>query len=865
VRTQSGDERKAEANAKRRRRGKRRRPETAVLASQLLPKQCAAPDFGDPALYRPPTTMAESVRRVLEGHSADESPGVRFPQPELVFVIDQLDQQTAERLLATKLPRPVLAAARFVSPLRRQYVEARHGPCPLSMGREAEAAAVSFYFETAGGRAYSSHVGRQGTDLLASQAHRPTMQEICAANVAPLRARCARGLVAGPGSVQAAALCRCRSLFELDFPSHSVASRAACLELRGYLAAHDHILFRPQAKFHDHLSWITSWLRERRAKANTLYQVHPGPRTDMLLRMNLTVLGANDPEVRGKIHHLALGPGDKGKSFCLNVAASWAVPGQAIQVSHKSAMADTVEQNVNGTCELWHEGNPKWFGVKAGGKRRRGGAAVTTPEESRFKSRLTEGQSVTQVCVSRGKARSLETYTRLCNGPLLVNLNARPEDVDAPTLSRFLVSDMWQNDQSSSSLGRSTSTGLAVTVAESICRTISPTLADARATDVATQRWLGTIMVLVHEMTRANALPAVTTPFTNLLLPRVLERARWIGGLLHTDEARNVTRVQAAVRTLTLVRAVQLVFGSAQSPLVTRRGNDDSDEEIQRRELDLEGACAFSPQHFALLPMHMSDCVDPTIISSALDLLRCQWPEDAVRWRTVEAILACFQFQGCVDAMAFVEPDSDTVGMMVVATYLPPALDGGSAAASQRLSGRAMRRRLGGLDGAGAWAVSLGVFPSVLLPPQRSSPPDVSRALMTQLGNQLTAQIVAETESSGGNCVTRAVQREQVRRVLADLAFVGEIGFAPGVGNSFDLFATRQLLRSPTLLKGRVLEAALADELQRVDEALPASGAHIFGAPPASVIELHAREDVGGSGMVCEAMKRQHFASLCSA
>jgi hypothetical protein len=405
-------------------------------------------EFGTMDSYRGPAA-AGSAR-----------PKVVFPRPAMVFVLDSAEQQS--RLMQIELPRPVRLDQRHVSAERAAYVESRHGVPP-------DVGPATFYFNTDAGRAYSQLVGWEGSDLLAhlrlshraiSDIARANRTDLPALELVPMvlpgvlppgdveeegkeetepelnnvnaqagnhaeKAQPARQTdlqlylrTASQGAYsrfQAAALRRCLPLFQPAFGSHSTASRAAAAELRRYLDAHGNTLFRPCPRAFADLSIVTSWVCERSTNAETLYQVHPA-RRPMLMRMLLCLLNASDMDSSGKIHHLALGPQGEGKSFCMSIVGSWAVPGQAVSVSHKSSMADTAESNEDGILELWHEGNPKWFGVG------RKGRAATTPEESRFKSRLTEGISTVHICVP-GRVRSVQTYTRNCNGCVAMNLN----------------------------------------------------------------------------------------------------------------------------------------------------------------------------------------------------------------------------------------------------------------------------------------------------------------------------------------------------------------------------------------------------------------------------------------------------------
>jgi hypothetical protein len=138
---------------------------------------------------------------------------------------------------------------------------------------------------------------------------------------------------------------------------------------------------------------VSSWFVEQIANAKQLYRVH---RVPMLMRLLLSLFGASDPDISGKLSHLALGPHGTGKSFCLDIITEWATPGQVESVAHKSALADTVEGNFDSTVEVWHEANPKLFGIG----RRRGQASVS-PEESRFKARLTEVCVFMYMCGAR--------------------------------------------------------------------------------------------------------------------------------------------------------------------------------------------------------------------------------------------------------------------------------------------------------------------------------------------------------------------------------------------------------------------------------------------------------------------------------
>jgi hypothetical protein len=322
-----------------------------------------------------------------------------FPRPKMVFVIDNLAQQQKDVFMRTRLPRPVAPHNRFVSRERHDYVFARHGTPPRSLvplypsvsGASCRlwvAACAEYYFDTHGGQAYTSLCGPEGTDLLASQAiQNCTMTTLRAENEGKERQDPTRELGQQPVSnKRIKALHRCQPMFRTDFVSHSVASRCAMAELERYVVANKGVLFRPLQNVYTqdnhNLSLVSSWFVKQIANAKQLYRVY---RVPMLMRMLLSLFGASDPDISGKISHLALGPHGTGKSYCLEIITEWATPGQVESVAHKSALADTVEGNFDSTVEIWHEANPKLFGI-----RRRRGQASVSPEESRFKARLTE-------------------------------------------------------------------------------------------------------------------------------------------------------------------------------------------------------------------------------------------------------------------------------------------------------------------------------------------------------------------------------------------------------------------------------------------------------------------------------------------
>jgi hypothetical protein len=117
--------------------------EIAVVAAQHL-MEPSLPDFGEVRRYR--------------AQGRDRKVCVVFPRPAMVFVIDELEQQTAQRLLVTQLPRPVPPEALFVSDERKAYVESRHGLPPQHK------ISKPFYFEgTTAGQVYTALVGREGT------------------------------------------------------------------------------------------------------------------------------------------------------------------------------------------------------------------------------------------------------------------------------------------------------------------------------------------------------------------------------------------------------------------------------------------------------------------------------------------------------------------------------------------------------------------------------------------------------------------------------------------------------------------------------------------------------------------------------
>ena len=621
-------------------------------------------------------------------------------------------------------------------------------------------------------------------------------------------------------------------------------------ELRRYLLAHKRVLFRPQPKAYRGLSPVSSWFAERMRNASLLYLVHPA-RVPMLMRMLLCLLGASDPEI-GPMSHLALGPHATGKSFCLAIITAWATPGQVEDVAHRSALADTCPGDFDGVIEVAHEANPKLFGV------RRNGRASVTPEESRFKSRLTEGVVVARVCTpARGGRRSVTTHKRKCNGPLLANLNAKMDDVCPVVLSRFLVSDTNPDPTEAPP----------IRLAESICARAVDEAEKAR--DMATVRWVSNLCIIANQLIRVGALPAVSTPFTDYLLPRVLARARPTG-CLHTGEARHLQRVKGAVRTLCLVRAILAVFGADLSPLA---GHNPA---------------KFRVAHFGLLAFHMTDSLDrgPSVLSLALGFLACQWPEDAGRWRTIEALSSLFVFGdvGEHEGLALVE---DTVGCCIVAPPRPrdervpeeqvqPGY--GPEGGQPRVFGRAKRMRLGPAphvqrvagDGGSTsstilalqdWAICRGAIPYLLLPAASRTPQNKSRLLLHRIiarigATDTASRSAAPPESAAAAAKRRRARTASVSRAMNHLVATQSIGFRAGVGNSFDLLVKKAVLAAPGVFKGRVLESALTHELHAVGAMSGYN--HVYGD---HVLHQPASASTEGDDIVA-GMRRAHLRSL---
>jgi hypothetical protein len=399
------------------------------------------------------------------------------------------------------------------------------------------------------------------------------------------------------------------SLLDPKNKSHSVASEAAMVMLTEYLATHDGVLFRLQTRAFKNLTRLSSWLVTRGISLELIYGVALAHQ--MVLRMMLSALNAPDMNP-DKIHHLAIGAGGTSKSFGLDIVISWAIPGQADDVSHKTAMADTVPVNKDGSVEAWHEGNPEWFGVGANGK------TAPTPQESRFKKRLTSGVMTTESCSMDDNGDRINImYRRPCNLSVLVNLNLNLGQISQPMLTRFLVSQSVNVPRPGKSM------------AHCICESSTAGERITKQADREGMQWLSMMITLVHLLIRVGCLPQIRLPVLNSMTPKILGDAAMYG-LNHLDAPRHLLRLTAAVRAFVVVRAILFVFGSPVSPLAV---HDPGSIRCTGRK--------FSMHSFALLAFHLTDAWDPTILSAAMGMVKDQW-ESRTRYPVIEGLMSLF-------------------------------------------------------------------------------------------------------------------------------------------------------------------------------------------------------------------------------
>jgi hypothetical protein len=546
---------------------------------------------------------------------------LRFPHPEMVYMFQSNEEQAASHWMNTILPVPVpvhlvratLEETQYVDTFDKTSADNADGiTCAEPTPAELHYTSASSAFRMAGGGGISLATGQSmnalsdaskaemlAFDISRREAKRDRPQGV---TDKALRDSAWDSFV----GIQSRMFSNGTALLDPNNASHSTASEATVKMLASYLADNNGVLFRMQSRAFKNLSRVQSWLAMRAISLEYVYKMATAHQ--MTLRMMFGALNAPDMDPN-KIHVMNIGAGDTSKSFSLDTVLGWAVPGQAEDVAHKTAMADTVPINKDMGIEAWHEANPEWYGIGANGK------TSTNPAESRFKNRLTSGVMNVEACSldEQGNRVSI-MYKRPCNVSVLVNLNLNKGQISQPMLSRFLYTE----SNSAPRPGKS--------IAHCICETPSNGERITKQTDRENMQWLMMLVTLTHTFIRAGLLPRVETPVADMYVPRVLSNAS-LYGLSKLDAPRHLLRLLAAVRALVVVRAVLFVFGSPLSPLA-----------IRNEATGCYTGQKFTMHSFALVAFHLTDSWDPTIFSSALGMVAHQW-EPPARYQVIEAIM----------------------------------------------------------------------------------------------------------------------------------------------------------------------------------------------------------------------------------
>ena len=561
----------------------------------------------------------------ISGGDIDRPDHITFPHPEMVFEFSAHNHQTWDQVIYMKLPRPVAEITDKSTGLL-QFEDAHgintDGTLVMAELDYDESEMVSLHSsELQVGSARDAYFAAAGNEhalracsTIAEQAEKNEEERNtiyakrlkAAADPTQTATDKQHAAFLDQARFEARAFSQCLPLLNPDNPALSLPTAATMRWLGDYLNQNDQTLFRYQPKVFRQLTYMSSWLATRAIALEYVYRTATSHM--MVLRMLVSVLNASDPNPN-KVHHLATGNGATSKSFGLRTVEAWCTPGQADDVGHKTAMANTTPINKNGGVELWHEGNPKWFGVGENG------ASSANQAESMFKRVLTEGTMTVESCHSADDgSRVMIQYTRECNVAVLVNLNLGIHRISEAMRTRFLVSY-------ASNVPRP-----GHTIAHCICETPSTGQRVAKEEDCANMQWIMAMVSLVNLFIRCKALPTVRTSLTDYLLPEILARAG-DAGLNNTNAPRDVQRLRAVVRAFVIVRAVLLVFASGQSPLVRW-------DEATGRFVSLK----FAIHHFALVGPHLDDAMDETILSAAMGLVKHQW-ENPVRYHVLEAIM----------------------------------------------------------------------------------------------------------------------------------------------------------------------------------------------------------------------------------
>jgi len=377
---------------------------------------------------------------------------------------------------------------------------------------------------------------------------------------------------------------------------------------RDYLARNSGSMYREFPKTTSNLSLFNDYMAKLLVDLEYVYKcntVHSKTILALLAHLNST-----DPAREIKAHLFMLGPAGSSKSFSLLLVAKLAIEGTVSVRTYMTAKSDTASGSQDGTTVIIEE--------MQGDLASKDGANTT--QQAIFKARLCSGYTtVAEPYYNAEGQRSQRTLYCRSNCTFVVASNMKRRDVSGPIEDRFIMMPSMEEFRSDREL------------TQLICSVDPPELSALRKMVTENFRWMQYHISMINSLIQCGVLPAVSLPFTMVVLPEIHKYAKKLG-VTNTQRPRPTARLKAIMRTLVLIRAVLYVFGSPISPLAPTSTHTarlathppPTLVEWSNWKPPPSAGTEHRPEHYLEVLPYLNDS-DPSLLVFAVGILKHQW------------------------------------------------------------------------------------------------------------------------------------------------------------------------------------------------------------------------------------------------
>jgi len=397
-----------------------------------------------------------------------------------------------------------------------------------------------------------------------------------------------------------------------------------------------------QPKFTTNMSLSSEWAIRLLWHAETIHYCYVGH--EMVLVAMISQLGTYGNDRTNKFLYLALGPPGLAKSYTLNITYDFAIPGSVDRAMTESKLSDTAAQCLDYIIKHWHELDDARLGVKPGN----GNGKQNGPVDditNHFKSRISEGWVMHKYMnLDRLTGERTEVNVKIsANCGTLANSNSRRDMINPAIADRFHIVTFLDYDRPDKTLQQCTEAA----------RCASPAIQKLQLNNQAQMHLMQYRVALTGFLMRLEVLPPVNTIWAEKIFDSVIRRILFVTGQRKLPN-RLTNRMVAAVRSLTIINAIYILFDSQVSPL------RDKPFELQHMSLLVPYLMATEQEAILVLGIFKSELENrfqTTLIKALLDEYFPPTPI-VVSNSSVAANVAQAATTGCLDSKDYKPADA---------------------------------------------------------------------------------------------------------------------------------------------------------------------------------------------------------------